>query len=101
MKYAMVQYGQVRFTWERLFPIFLNLLREPWVIFGFLAYGTSFLFWLKVLSEMELSKAYPMLSLGYPVIFLLSGALFGESLTLAKFLGSALIVSGLAFIAKS
>ena len=38
---------------------------------GILCYGLSLLFWLYVLSKIELSRAYPLVSLGYVFTLLL------------------------------
>ena len=47
---------------------------------GLTCYGLSMIFWLYVLSQMELSKAYPMVSLGYVFAMLLGYFLLDESL---------------------
>ncbi len=39
---------------------------------GIISYGVSFLLWIKVLSKVELSYAYPMVSLGYVLVMIFS-----------------------------
>lgn len=73
----------------------------PLTIFGLFLYGISALFWLAALSQMELSKAYPMISLGYIIVFFLSAWLFGESLSLIRFLGIVFVGLGLFLVAMS
>ena len=67
---------------------------------GILCYGVSMLFWLYVLSRMELSKAYPMVSLGYVITLLIGYFLLNEPLSYPKVIGIVLIVAGVCFIAR-
>lgn len=67
---------------------------------GLTCYGLSMIFWLYVLSQMELSKAYPMVSLGYVFAMLLGYFLLDESLNVYKIAGIILIISGVVFITK-
>lgn len=71
-----------------------TLITIPEIIIGVLLFGTSFLLWIKVLTQNELSSAYPMVSLGYIIVTILSFALFKESMTVNKVLGIGLIVFG-------
>jgi multidrug transporter EmrE-like cation transporter len=50
--------------------------------------------WIFVLKKLELSIAYPMVSLGYVFVMLLSFYFLQEQLYLTKILGTGLIVSG-------
>lgn len=50
------------------------------IIIGLTCYGLSMFFWLYVLSQMELSKAYPLVSLGYVITLFLGYWLLGESI---------------------
>jgi multidrug transporter EmrE-like cation transporter len=79
----------------------LHVLLYPLTVAGLLLYGISAIFWLAALSKMELSKAYPMISLGYIAIFFLSAVLFGESLSMVRFLGILLVGLGLLLVALS
>lgn len=54
----------------------------------------SMFLWIFVLKKMELSLAYPMVSLGYIFVMLLSFYFLQEQLSLTKFLGTGLIVAG-------
>jgi multidrug transporter EmrE-like cation transporter len=55
---------------------------------------TSMLMWIFVLRKLELSIAYPMVSLGYVFVMILSFYFLQEQLYLTKLLGTGLIVSG-------
>lgn len=66
---------------------------------GILLYGVSLLFWLYVLSKMELSRAYPMVSLGYVFTLFLGYTVLGEDITTYKVLDVLFIVIGVIFLA--
>jgi multidrug transporter EmrE-like cation transporter len=70
-----------------------------WV--GMLCYGTSVCVWLAALSKAPVSTAYPMLSLGYVVVAVVSVLWLGESMGLAKVLGIALICVGVILVSRS
>ncbi|WP_304541769.1 EamA family transporter [Desulforamulus aquiferis] len=61
-------------------------------------YATSLVTWLKVLSTMELSLAYPMVSLGYVLVMVLSFLFLGETFTIHKLLGVAAVITGVMLI---
>ena len=54
----------------------------------------SMVLWVFVLRKMELSLAYPMVSLGYIFVMLLSYYFLHEQLSLTKLAGTGLIVAG-------
>ena len=64
------------------------------VLAGFALFFTGALIWLKVLSSADLSWAYPMLALGYPIVVLGSLVFLGEPVSLQRVLGSLLILAG-------
>lgn len=84
---------------------FMSIIKEvsnsiP-LIGGIACYGLSMVFWLYVLSKLELSKAYPLVSLGYVFTLLLGYFLLHESINNYKVFGIVFIILGVIFIAKS
>lgn len=71
------------------------------ILFGFLFYGLSSLIWIFVLRKVQLSYAYPFVSLGYIVVFIASYFLFHETISLYRSIGITLILIGILFIARS
>ena len=59
-----------------------------------LATGLAAVTWFLALKRLELSYAYPFMSLSFVGVLLLSGVFFGEAVTLWKTIGVALIVAG-------
>jgi drug/metabolite transporter (DMT)-like permease len=76
----------------------LKALFSPFVIAGFILYFFSALIWFMVLSKVDLSVAYPALSLGYVAVLIVSYYFLGESITLVKVAGVLLICSGVYLI---
>jgi len=68
---------------------------------GMLCYGVSVCVWVAALSKAPVSTAYPMLSLGYVVVAAVSAAWLGETFTLGKALGIALICTGVLLVSRS
>ena len=65
---------------------------------GIGAYLLSSVFFLKGVSNGELSVLYPMVSAGYICTLLWSRLFFGEAVTKAKLAGVALILIGIVFL---
>lgn len=77
-----------------------RLCTDVWFLSGVAAYGVSLLIWLYVLSRLELSRAYPLVSLGYVLTMIMAWLWLGEALTWAKVVGMALIIIGVWFISR-
>lgn len=75
------------------------LYRETWL--GFILYGLSAVCWLWVLSRTQLSFAYPVLALSFPIVVALSAVFFDEYITFFRWLGVAVIVLGVSLLAKT
>jgi multidrug transporter EmrE-like cation transporter len=69
-------------------------LTSPAIWGGMLCFGASAGLWLLVLGRLEVSMAYPLISLGVVLTTLAGIFILGESLNLYKVLGVALIVAG-------
>lgn len=82
------------------FMTLVNILMDKYVLGGFLLYGLGAVVWLGVLSKWDVSKAYPMVGLGF-VFTVLAGYLLGEQVTLPRVIGAALISAGVFLVGKS
>jgi len=103
---ALTVYGQLILKWrmDQLGPLpagfggglrhLLGLLIDPAVLSSFGAAFLASLAWMAAMTRFELSYAYPFMSLNFVVVLVLSVAFLGETLTLHKVLGVALIVIG-------
>ena len=74
-----------------------------WVFTGIACYSLAMLVWIYVLSSFSLSFAYPLLSLGYVLVYLGAGwwPLLNEEFSVEKTLGIICIVIGVLFITTS
>ena len=79
----------------------LRVGTNPYIAGGLACYVVSVGIWIVALSRVEVSVAYPMLSIGYIVNALAASYLFGESLTAQKLVGIGLIIVGVYLVAKS
>jgi drug/metabolite transporter (DMT)-like permease len=77
-----------------------NLALNPWILLGFLLYGIGAVVWLSVLSRWDVSKAYPLVGLGF-VLTLGIGAFLGESVTPLRGAGVLCICLGVGLVARS
>jgi multidrug transporter EmrE-like cation transporter len=74
----------------------LGLLANPWILSAFAAAFGAALCWMLAMVKLDLSHAYPFVSLSFVLVLFASAALFGEPLSFAKIAGVALIVAGVA-----
>lgn len=81
---------------------FLNsAVHNQYVLLGFLLYFVSAISWLIILSRVNLSIAYPMISVGYIVIVLVSKYVLHEQVSALAILGTLLICFGVFLILRS
>jgi len=99
MKVGMGIYGEVTpaEVWGQLIPI----LGTWQVTTGILCYGASAVLWIAVLSKVDLSMAYPLVSVGYVVVVLVSWLFLGERIPAPRIVGLGLIVAGVVAISRS
>ncbi len=99
MKKGMQIYGEVTAVsvWSQLVPI----LKTPQVFIGFVCYGISAVLWIAVVSNVDLSLAYPMVSLAYVIVFVASWLFLGETISPLRLVGLFIIVAGVIVISRS
>ncbi|WP_028457922.1 EamA family transporter [Chloroflexus sp. Y-396-1] len=68
------------------------------VILGFALVFGGAIFWLGVISRVDLSFAYPLLALNYVIILIPSRILLNESISLMRLIGALIIVIGVIVI---
>lgn len=79
----------------------LMIVFQPWVFFGLVTFVVSMASHMFVLSKVDLSFAFPFLSLAYVAVAVLAWQLFGEELGGFKIAGIAFICVGTVLIAQS
>jgi drug/metabolite transporter (DMT)-like permease len=86
---------------ENIMPVGLALITQPPIIGGVICYAVSLVVWLIGLSRVDVSIAYPMLSLGYVITALLAAYCFGEILTGQRIMGIVIILIGVLLLSRS
>ena len=74
---------------------------NPYIIIGLFLYGLSFALWLIVLSKLEVSLAYPLLSIGYIIMPFVGYLFLDESLSVARIVGICIIIVGVYVVSRS
>lgn len=97
MKRGMLAFPNLGFD----IPALVRAILQPYVLAGFVCYGLASLSWLFVLSRAPVSVAYPMLSLGYAAVAVLSWLYFGEPLSVAKVIGILAILGGITLLSQA
>lgn len=101
LKIGLNQIGGIDFLGGAVLSNFWKIFRTPYIILGFAIYGISAVLWLDVLSKLDLSMAFPMMSMSYIFTLIVGAFVFGESVTWGRILGVACICGGMFFLIKS
>jgi len=101
LKEGMRRIGHFDFVWSNLVPITLQVAGNIFILGGLLCYVISVAVWLLVLSRVEVSYAYPLLSVGYIVNAVAGYYLFQENLSITRISGILIICIGVYFVTKS
>lgn len=71
-----------------------------YIVVGFLLYGLGAIVWLAVLAQWDVSKAYPLVGLGF-LFTVAIGTLAGEEMSLLRIAGVSMIGAGVWMVASS
>ncbi|WP_237218153.1 SMR family transporter [Rugosibacter aromaticivorans] len=93
--------GKFAFRRDNILPIGWKLATEPRIITGLVCYVIGVAVWIVALSRVEVSIAYPMVSIGYVVNAVAAWYLFGEAVTRSQLVGIGFITIGCYILAQS
>ncbi|MFO1364062.1 MAG: 4-amino-4-deoxy-L-arabinose transferase [Burkholderiales bacterium] len=93
--------GPFEFAAANAVPVGLKLAFEPHILGGIGCYVASVVVWILALSRVEVSIAYPMLSIGYVVNAVAAHYLFGEAVSPLRLAGIGVIILGVFIVARS
>lgn len=79
----------------------LAVFRDPYIFFGLIMYALSAVSWVWVLSRVDISVAYPFVSLSFLITLAFGVWLFDEPVTAMKISGTFLIMLGCILITRS
>lgn len=101
LKKGMLQVGALDVATDGLIWTIIRVVFSPFVFLGLATFVISMASHLYVLSKVQLSFAYPFLSLAYVVVAVYAYFFFAEDLNAARIAGIGLIIAGTILIAQS
>lgn len=101
LKAGTTAVGPFAFSSANLLPVGWQLATQPLIMGGILAYGLSLIIWIMALSRVEVSIAYPMVSIGYVLTAIAAWQFLGESLSAMRVAGISVIMVGVFIVARS
>jgi multidrug transporter EmrE-like cation transporter len=100
MKFGTNRVGQ--FGDGALVDYLLRLMTNPFVIVAILSYGFGVIFYMFMLSRLDLSFLYPvMTALGLVLATLVSAVILGEDVSAVRLGGIALVILGVFMVGRS
>jgi len=78
----------------------LKYILNPWFYGAISFFGLSTLLWVQILTRLNLSVAYPILSISYILVALGAYYFFGEKLSLLNIFGIFLIMCGVSLVSQ-
>lgn len=97
LKSGVNKLGALSMDFSSMFKAFTSV--QVWT--GLFLYFCSSIFWILALSRKDLSYAYPLLSLGYLAILVVSWFILKENVTTLRIFGVVLISLGVFLVVKS
>jgi drug/metabolite transporter (DMT)-like permease len=92
--------GNINFA-SGIVSSYIKIFFSPLVIIGISVYFLGVFFWLYALSKVDLSFAYPFVSLSYILVLFSSWWLLGEGISLVRWTGVAAVCLGVFLISRS
>ena len=99
MRHGLVLAGGLSFAMRPIWKPVIALASEPTFVAGVIAYGLAAIVWFQVLSNAEVTSAYPML-VGLTFLLVSIGGVFllGETMPAGKVVGLSVILAGIAIV---
>jgi len=101
LKKGMLLIGSIQVSVDAILNMLPKLISNLYIWGGISCYIISVLVWLVVLSRVEVSYAYPFLSIGYILTAFVGYYFLGESMSAYKISGIFVICLGIALLYKS
>jgi drug/metabolite transporter (DMT)-like permease len=93
--------GAIHLTAENWFPTGIKLATQLPILGGLSCYVISVLVWIVGLSRVDVTIAYPLLSLGYIINAIGAWYFLGEVMSAQRVLAIAVIIIGVALLTRS
>ena len=86
---------------DRLGGMILRAISNPWLIVGVALQASFFCIYLTLLSRADVSLVLPLTAMDYIVVAVLAQYVLGEGVTIARWAGIGLIVTGVGLLSKT
>jgi multidrug transporter EmrE-like cation transporter len=93
--------GAIHLTAQNWFATGIKLASQVPIIAGLSCYVLSVVVWIIGLSRVDVTIAYPLLSLGYIINAIGAWYFLGEAVSLQRLLAIGVIIAGVALLARS
>jgi multidrug transporter EmrE-like cation transporter len=100
VKWAVLKQGPFPAGWPARLEFLIRLLSSPWVWSAFAAAFLAAVSWMVAMTRLDLSAAYPFMSLAFVLVLALSILFFHEPLSATRIVGVFLIVLGLICVSR-
>jgi drug/metabolite transporter (DMT)-like permease len=97
MQIGRIGVGEISRPLATLGAVFTN----PYILLALPLYAVALILWLVVLSRLQLSFAYPFLSMAYVVNAVLAQAILGEHISVLRWVAIGLICSGVMVMTRT
>jgi len=79
----------------------LAAMASPYIWAGLIIYASSLVAWLWVLSQVDVSAAYPFVGISFVLTALMGALYLHENVSLLRIMGTLLVIFGCVLIARS
>ena len=101
LKKGMLQIGEIPLNFGTPFFLLGKVFTDFRLFLGFSLFALSSVVWLVVLSRVELSLAYPMVSIGYILTIVIAWKFLGEQISSLRWFAVAVICIGVFLLSRS
>lgn len=78
----------------------VSLIFSPIILLALCLYAGTTILWLYILSKVDISFAYPIQALAFPVVLILASLIFQETIPLNRWIGVGIIFIGVFIITR-
>ncbi len=86
---------------DRLGGMILRAVSNPWLILGVALQASFFFIYLTLLTRADVSLILPLTAMDYIVVAILAQYVLGETVTIVRWAGMGLIVTGVGLLSKT
>jgi drug/metabolite transporter (DMT)-like permease len=100
VKLGMNEVGGLNISTKTFLSDFIPIISSHYLWMGGITIVVSSILWMKVLSRVELSVAYPLISISYIFGILAAKYIFGETIPISRWFGVGVIGIGIFLIMR-